>query len=55
MPPTYNDVITVPTEEQHPIQNISGAFPNATIPKKQTISPFLDSIPRGMKMKNLNS
>ena len=55
MPPTYNDVTTAPTEEQHPIQNISGTFPNATIPKKQTISPFLDSIPRGMKMKNLNS
>ena len=42
-----------PTEEQHPIQNISSTFP--TIPKKKKIALFSDSVPRGMKMKQVNS
>ena len=55
MPSRYNDVTTAPTEEQHPIQNINSTFPNGTIPKKENIAPFLDSVPRGMEMKHLNS
>ena len=55
---TINDVrsrlLTAPTEGQHLIQNINSAFSNAVIPKKKTIGFFLDSIPRGIKMKHLN-
>ena len=35
---------TVPTEEQHPIQNINSTFSNAVIQKKNNISLVLDSI-----------
>ena len=59
MPPTINDVksrlTTAPTEEQSPIQNINSTYSNAVIPKKKNIAHFLDSIPRGIKMKHLNS
>ena len=59
MPPTINDVRsrlpTTPREEQRLIQNISSIFSNAVIPKKKNIAIFLDSIPRGMKMKYLKS
>ena len=59
MPPNTNDVRsklpTAPTEEQSPIQNINSTYSNAVIPKKKNIALFSDSIPRGMKMKHLNS
>ena len=55
MPFPYNDVTTAPTEEQNPIQNINSTFPNAAVPEKENIAPFLDSVPRGMEMKHLNS
>lgn len=51
IPPSVNGVgsslPTAPTEEQLPIRNINSTFPNAIIPKKK-------SIPRGMKIKQLN-
>ena len=46
---------TTPTGEQYPIQNIKSTFSNAVTPKKKNIALFLDSIPRGMKMRHLNS
>ena len=59
MSPTFNDVRlrlpTAPTEEQHPIQNINSTFPNTTIPKKENNALFPESIPRGMKIEQLNS
>ena len=59
MHPIINDVRsrlpTAPTEEQHPIQNINSTFSYAVIPKKKNIALFLDTIPRGVKMKHLNS
>ena len=59
MPPNTNDVRsklpTAPTEEQSLIQNINSTYSNAVIPKKKNIALFSDSIPRGMKMKHLNS
>ena len=59
MPPTINNVKlrlpTAPAEEQRPIQNMNSAFSNAVTPKKKSIAFFSDSIPRGMKMKHLNS
>ena len=59
MPPTINDVrsrlTTAPTEEQSPIQNINSTYSNAVIPKKKNIALSSDSIPRGIKIKHLNS
>ena len=59
MPSTINNVRsklpTAPKEEQSPIQNINSTYSNAVIPKKKNIALFSDSIPRGMKMKHLNS
>ena len=59
MPPTINDVRsklpTAPTEEQRSILNIKSTFSNAAIPKKKNIALFSGSIPRGTKMKHLNS
>ena len=59
MPPTINDVRsklpTAPTEEQSPIQNINSTYSKAVIPKKKNIALFSESIPRGMKLKHLNS
>ena len=57
--PTINDVRsrlpTASTEEQSPIQNVNSTYSNAVIPKKKNIALFSDSIPRGIKMKHLNS
>ena len=59
VPPTINDVRsrlpTAPTEEQRPSQDINSTFSNAVIPKKKNFAFFSDRIPRGMKMKYLNS
>ena len=59
MPPTINDVRSrlpsVPTEEQHPTQNIKGTFSSAVIPKMKNFALFSNSIFRGMKLKHLNS
>ena len=59
VPPTINDVksrlLTAPTEEDSPIQNINSTHSNAVIPKNKNIALFLDSIPRLMKMEHLNS
>ena len=59
MPPTINDVRsrlpTAPTEEQSPIENIKSTCSNVVMPKKKKFALFSDSIPRGMKMKHLNS
>ena len=59
VPPTINDVrsrlLTAPTEEDSPIQNINSTHSNAGIPKNKIIALFLDSIPRWMKMEHLNS
>ena len=58
MPPTINEVRSKnkePTEEQSPVQNINRTYSNNVIPKKKNIALFSDSIPRGMKMKHLNS
>ena len=49
IPPTINNVRsrlpTSPTEEQHPIQNISNTFSNAVIQKKKNIALLSDHIP----------
>ena len=55
MPSLHSDVTTAPTEEQRPIQNINSTFANAAVPKKENIATFLDSIPRGIEKKHLNS
>ena len=55
MPSLHSDVTTAPTEEQRPIQNINSTFANAAIPKKENIATFLDSIPRGIEKKHVNS
>ena len=55
MPSLHSDVTTAPTEEQRPIQNINSTFANAAIPKKENIATFLDSIPRGIEKKYLDS
>ena len=59
MPPTINDVRsrlpTAPTEEPSPIENIKSTYSNVVMPKKKKLALFSDSIPRGMKMKHLNS
>ena len=59
MTPTINNVRSrlpaAPKKEHYPIQNINSKFSNVVIPNKENIALFLDSIPRGMKMKLLNS
>ena len=59
MTPTINNVRSrlpaAPTKEHYPIENINSKFSNVVIPNKENIALFLDSIPRGMKMKLLNS
>ena len=59
MTPTINNVRSrlpaAPTKEHYPIQNINRKFSNVVILNKESIALFLDSIPRGMKTKHLNS